>query len=391
MSVLRLIYGVFICLSFCGSASAYTRVNSVQKTLDSLLKSSGKDVYENPNKTIGVGLMVYNDNESSIKTRVRALMLISLAYTSKRDYQKALEQVIKANELSQQLNDPILNIEILFRTGILYQQLKIFDKSIKYLDDTEQRCLTYPVRDSVGFFLGNTYLVKGFIYKDNLNCDIALGFFEKGIAEYQSLKGTSHRANLSIAYYNKGNCYRLLAQFEDAKNSFHKSIAFAELEKANSLIAFAKKGLAEVYTLEGKYTEAIDLLNEGLLQSKNVGDKVLYQGIYKGLYENYLALNEWEAYQKNYNLYLKTQLEIKKSERHSVSDSIDENSKNQLKKRQEVQNQYDHNIKWIILIALLIIIAVVFIEIKNRKSIKSLQKQVEISQNLKQTSKSFKK
>lgn len=357
-----------------------------QKDLDSIIKESVNDVYDNPNKSIKTGLDIYKDTNNSLKIRTKALMLVSLGYTSKRDYQKALEHIVKANELSSQLNDPLLNVEILFRIGILNQQLKIFDKSIRYLDESERLSLNYPEQDSVRFFLGNINLVKGFIYKDNLNCDIALEFFDKGISEYQKLSGTRSRTNLSIAYYNKGNCYRLLSQYKNAKASFYKSIELARMEGANSLISFAQKGLAEVYTLEGKYDQAITLLQKALDQSSNVGDIVLNLGIYKGLFENYLAINEWERYQENHNLYLTTQLDIKKSERNSISDSIEENYKEFSEKEIQLEDNFKTKINVIILIAILIILAIILIEIKNRKSLKTLQNQIEKIQNLKSKS-----
>ncbi|WP_417197635.1 tetratricopeptide repeat protein [Bizionia sp.] len=379
-------YYVLVCVLFFSVHSVFAG-DFQKKQVDSLLKANTNTVYDNPNASIEIGLSVYNDDTNSIKTKAKALMLVSLAYTSKRDYQKALEYTIKAEELSGQIKDPILNIEILFRTGILYQQLKIFDKSIKFLDQAEELCLAYPEKDSIGIFLGNTYIVKGFIYKDNLNCDIALGFFAKGISEYEMLKGTRQRTNMSIAYYNKGNCYSMLSQYDKAKESFHKSIELAKIENANSLISFAQKGLAEVYTLEGNYAEAIELLHIALIQSKNVGDIILNLGIYKGLFENYLALNQWDEYQKYYNLYLKTQLEIKESERSSISDSIDENYKTYSEKHTETKNHYYNNIKLIFIAGFIVILSIIFIEIKNQKQIKSLKNDIETIQNLKNTSK----
>ena len=157
----------------------------------------------------------------------------------------------------------------------------------------------------------------------------------------------------------------------------------AKLDKANSLISFAQKGLAEVYTLEGNYQDAINLLQKALETSKNVGDLVLNLGIYKGLFENYLALNQWDEYQKYYDLYLKTQLAVKISERNSVSDSIDENSKLQNEKITVIQNQFQNRLKWIIVTVFIIGMIVVLLEIKSRKRIKILQKTVEKTQNLK--------
>lgn len=370
---------MFVCFAVLQSVVCFaeTILQEKEKT-DSLLRLGTRIAYENPNETIQLGLLVFENENNTPKSRLRGLMLVSLGYTSKRDYQKALKYVIKANEFTTtQLNDPILNIELLTRTGILYQQLKIFDKSIEFLDKSEQACLAYPYKDSVSLLLGNTYLVKGFIYKDNLNCDIALGYFEKGIKEYERQSGSAQHNNLSIAHYNKGNCYALLSNYGLAKNSFNRSIELAKTEGANSLVSFAQKGMAEVYTLEGRYQDALELLQQALEQSKNVGDLILNQGIYKGLFENYLALNNWEEYQKYYNQYLSMQVKIQQSERNSVSDSINEDKKNQEEKARHLEIQFRFNQYIIIFGAVLVVFCIVFIEIKNRKSIKKLKNEIE--------------
>ncbi|WP_452227187.1 tetratricopeptide repeat protein [Lacinutrix cladophorae] len=383
MIKLKPIYSfVFVMFFLQTSTLTYAKEKNTQQ-IDSLLKASKNRVYETPDKSIELGLSVFNNLNYSDKTRTRALMLVSLAYTSKRDYQKALEYIEKAEELSSDIKDQRLQIEILFMTGILYQQLKIFDKSIEFLEKTEKQSLIYPERDSVSKYLANSYIVKGFIYKDNLNCDIALEFFNKGIREYENLKDANHRANLSIVYYNKGNCYTLLSEYGNAKNSFNRSIAFAKLENASSLISFAQKGLAEVYTLEGEYQEAITLLQTALNQSRKVGDLVLNLGIYKGLFENYLALNKWEEYQKYYDLYLKVQLEIKISERNSISDSINKNSNTQNEELDTILKQFKNRFNWIVLLSLLVIIGIIFFHKKDQKTISSLKSKVESIQNMK--------
>lgn len=356
------------------SANALDYMQS--KQADSLIQASIIKVYDNPSESIGLGLKIFEDTNNSIKTRTKALMLVSLAYTSKRDYQKALEYIVKAEEFSKNLNDKVLQIEILFRTGILYQQLKIFDKSIEFLEKTEQMALIYPDREQVGKYLANSYTVKGFIYKDNLNCDIALEFFDKGIKEYKKLKNVEVNTNLSIAYYNSGNCHSLLADYDEAINSFNKSITHAEMEEANSLIAFANKGLAGVYTNQGKYEDAIVLLEEAIEKSKNVGDLILNSGIYGGLFENYLAINNWEKYEEYYDLYSKTQLEIKISERKSVDDSISKIEDIQSEKIAGLKAKFNNQLIWLGAIFLAIILVTSFVMKNNKKEILVLKKQI---------------
>ena len=355
-------------------------IRQTGKQIDSLLKASISTIYENPDKSIELGLAIFSNEEYSLQNRTRALMLVSLGYTSKRDYQKALEYILKADDLSRNINDQVLQIDILFRTGILYQQLKVFDKSIEYLEKTERLALLYPVRDSVGKMLANSYAVKGYIYKDNLNCDIALEFFDKGISVYEKLTIPNY-SNLSIIYYNKGNCYVLLSDYENARKSFNQSIYYAKLENASSLIAFAQKGMAHVYLLEGNYEESIELFEAALKQASKVGDLVLNLGIYGGLFESHLALNNWDQYQKYYNLYLETQLEIKTSERNSISDYLDESDKILTEELRNIKNNFQVKVKWILTLVIFIIISIFLIHKKNKRDIISLKKKIQVIQN----------
>ncbi|WP_082333684.1 tetratricopeptide repeat protein [Mangrovimonas sp. TPBH4] len=381
MGIKKWIFG-FCMLVLFGMLQGYTQNSLSDKDLEDLIALKTNQVYEDPESCIQFGLEVYEDKSNDMDIRVKALALVSLAYSSKRDYQKALEYISLANELMEQVDNSLLAIEILSKTGILYQQMNIYDKSIEFLDKTEKACLAYPNRDSVRTFLAKTYIVKGFIYRENLSCDIALNFFEKGIKEYEA-KGLFYETNLSIAYYNKGNCYATLSQYEEAKESYNKSIELAKVKGANSLVSFAQKGLAEVYAQEERYQEAVDLLQNALSQSKDVGDLVLNQGIYQGLFENYLALDNWEQYQVYYTHFLATKDEIQLSERNSISDAIQENDRLKDVQIDNIQSRFSFNIKVILVAGIMLLGGIVFMEIKDKNRIKALKRQVENLQKTK--------
>jgi len=311
---------IIACLPFDGTLYAQN-----SKRLDSIIKASTSQMYTNPDKVIASGKMIVNEAGNDVDTKIRGYKLIADGYSSKRDYQKSVEYVIKANELLPQSKDELLKISIVSKAAIQYHQLKIYDKANQYLDQVERMCLDYPVRDSVRVILGKNFIVRGFIYKEKLNCDIAISFFDKGINEILKTKNTTLNANsISIAKYNKGNCYLLMSDNASAIRNFQESIAYAKLINANSLQAFAQKGLAQVYTLEGKYNEAIAILQEAHKISSDVNDLVLDQEIYKGLSENYLAINQWDNYKKYRLENLKAREKVKESERKSISASLKE-------------------------------------------------------------------
>ena len=300
-----------------------------QKKIEQLIKRSNVEMYENPDKVIATGLKIIQLSKNNIDVKIKAYKLVSDGYSSKRDYQKSLKYLIKAIQLLPKSEDKLLKISIDTKAGIQYHQLNIYESAITYLDRAEKMCLEYPVQDSVSSFLGVNYIVRGFIYKEKLNCDIAISFFDKGIKELSSNNKThENAAKISIAKYNKGNCFILSEQNVLAEQSFMEALQFAKKVNAKSIEAFALKGIAQIYTLNGAYLAAITELNLAYSIADSVNDLVLNQEIYKGLSENYLALNNPAKYQEYQQKLTQTQAKLKENERASIENLLLENYNN---------------------------------------------------------------
>lgn len=348
---------------------------------DSLIRFASLEIYKNPNNAIRIANQIIEKSANNIDTKIKAYKLISDAYSSKRDYEKSLSFVIKANDLIRFSKDELLKISVSNKTAIQYHQLKIYDKSIQYLDQAEQLILNYPIKDSIHTQLGKNYLVRGFIYKEKLNCDIANYYFDKGIAEILKANDKANNSALSIAKYNKGNCYILMLNNQLANVNFKEAIEHAKIVNAKSLQAFALKGLAKVYTLEGNYDEAIKTLNEALTISADVDDLILNQEIYNGLSENYLAVNNWDQYKVFHSKYIATQNLNKQSERKSISVSLREKDKELNSKLTKQKNKFFLFI--FILIAMSAALFILYLLLVRRKKteISQLNLQIEQLQN----------
>jgi tetratricopeptide (TPR) repeat protein len=349
--------------------------------LDSIVKSASNQMYINPDIVIKSGLIVLKEAGKNIDYKILGYKLISDGYSAKRDYEKSLEYIMKASQLLSFSNDKLLKIITLNKIGIQYHQLKIYDKAIEYLDQSEHLMMEYPVPDSIRTYLGRNYIVRGFIYKEKFNCEIALDFFDRGIVELQKTRTKIVNSAISIAKYNKGNCYILMLNNKLAKQNFEEANQYAKDINALSLQAFALKGLAQVYTLEGNYQLAISTLNNAFLLSSSVDDLILNQEIYKGLSENYLALNNWEEFKKYQNKFISTQKLIKDRERKSVSESLnlkDESLKLELKN--EISKYYYKFIAAAFVIIFLVIAFVLFIKNKVKK-IRQLRSEIQSLQN----------
>lgn len=344
---------------------------------DELLKLFSVELYKNPDKAIKIATELLKKSNDNVDEKIKAYKLISDGYSAKRDYEKALEYLMKSNDLLYLSQNKLLKISISNKTGILYHQLKIYDKAIQSLDIAEQFILEYPKKDSIYSHLGKNYIVRGFIYKEKLNPDIAIEFFDKGVDELKKVKSTSENPGISIAKYNKGNCYILLFEYDKAINNFQESLYYAETVKAESLKAFALKGLAKVFYIQENYNEAIKLLNQSKLVSANINDLILNKEIYEGLSENYLELNQWDLFEENKRLLSTTQDLINESERNSIESTL-VNKKVEMKT--DFSNEVDQLYVIIILLFILIIISIVVFLFVRQKTLKELDElKMEIS------------
>lgn len=353
------------------------------KQKDRIIKSASNEIYINPDKVIQIGEQLVKESAQDVDYRIKGYKLISDAYSSKRDYEKSLSFVIKANSLLHLSHDKLLKITILNKTGIQYHQLKIYDKAIQYLDQAEQLIAEYPIKDSIHSELGKNYIVRGFIYKEKLSCSIAVAFFDRGISELLKSKTGLDNTKISIAKYNKGNCYLLMSKNALAFQNFQQAIESAKKVNAKSLQAFALKGLAKVYTLEGKYNEAIQSLKEALQISAEVDDLILNQEIYNGLSGNYLAINEWEEYKIYLSKYNATQKLLKEHERISVSESLDVKANESKVKSEHLTTKFYYLILGLFLLLILIVIFFTIIIKRKKKELELIKNQISLLQNKK--------
>ena len=358
-------YLTVLLLSLAG-ATAFAQTE--QKT-DSILKAAKLDIYEKPDSVIKIADSVFNSKSSSAKIKAQAQMLISNAYSAKRDYRKALKILLGANKLAKNSGDISTQAKILNGIGVVYQQLKMYDKAMESLDECDRLIDNNEFEDAT-FLRATNHAVRGFIYKEQLSCDLAISFFDKAINEYKKLNSLREQPNLSITSYNKGYCCLVIPDYDKAIQSFNEAVAYAENANAVSLKAFAKKGLAEVYTRQGNYKGAIQMLEEAYDLSKDAGDLILLRTIYEGLANNYLALNDKDKYLFYHKLFLRNQAVIKKSERSAVSDSIDELTHKNAEKLDALIRRY-YSLTAILI--LLIIFAVIVIFRYQKRAVKSLE------------------
>lgn len=343
------------------------------KTKKELLNIFSTELYKNPDKAIIIATILLEKSNDNVDEKIKAYKLISDAYSAKRDYEKAIGYLTKANELLHLTSNNLLKITISNKTGILYHQLKIFDKATQALDQAEQLILEYPIKDSIYSPLGKNYIVRGFIYKQKLNPDIAIEFFDKGINELKKVNLNDANPGISIAKYNKGNCYILLFEYDKARLNFKESFDCAAAINAESLKAFALKGLAKVEAIDGNHQKSIELLNEANQISATIDDLILNKELFVGLSAEYLALNQWDNFKATNKKVVATQTLINERERKSIESSL-------VNKESEIQTAFSASkpslfglIIFIISLALIGLFVFFYFKRKNTKQINELK------------------
>lgn len=304
-------------------------VITAQKELDSILSASTALLFDKPDQAITLAKDIL-EQSTDPTTKVKALSFISSAYLSKRQNSKSLEFTLRSLDFLNQIDNPRTHIEVLNAIGMQHQQLRMYDKAQEYLDRALVLTNRLEPSEKPSSLMAYNYTIRGFIYREQMNCEVAQNYFDRALFHFNNLEeSTSNTANISTVYYNKGNCFLQTSQIDLARSSFENSITYAEKAHAPSLLAFAKKGLSEVYTAEGNYLLSVQHLYEADSIASDVGDLILLRGIYNNLANNFLALRNKEQYEFYNNRFQKTQQKLLSQERMLIDESL-QNSRSKI-------------------------------------------------------------
>ncbi|UOU96799.1 hypothetical protein MUU74_09860 [Chryseobacterium daecheongense] len=368
--VLTIIIGIF---SICQPSLYGQKISD-----DSLLKKARLEIYDNPDHTINIVKKLL-EKENDINKTLSLYTLLSTAHIAKRDFDTSLQYILKAKELSQKTNDLKVQTSILISIAIQYQQMQLFSKSLETLNEADEYLKKLP-EDSHERHTetARSYAIRGMIYKSQWNSEIALKKFQTSIQNFEKVeKKQSTYANMSVVYYNIGYCYLNLFQREKAEEAFNQSADYARKAKAKSLEAFALKGMAEVYKQKRENQKALDLLiNAGNL-SKNTGDIILNEGIYKEMADNYLAMGNSDQYQHYNKKHFEMRFKREQNELNSINHIINNHNKETLKKSQEIKSKYRTLTIACMGAGSIIIALLLYLILKIRKQNRKYQKEIQ--------------
>lgn len=310
-------------------------------SLSALIKKANQEIYNNPDNAIKIGKKLLK-NEKDTKKLIRIYLLLSTAGVAKRDFDESLQYIYKARDLAKKTNDPKIQTSVLMTVAVQFQQMDLLSKSIETLDEVDKYLAELPENLSLKHFeTAKSFALRGMIYKSQANPEIALQEFLIAIKNFEKVpdqKTTFY--NQSIVYYNIGACYLMINELKQAEKAFQKSISIARLIKANSLEAFALKGMSEIPKQKHQNQVALNLLLQAEALSKNIGDITLNEGIYIEMADNYLAMGKQSLYQNYSRKYFEAKFEREQNELSSINHALDIHNVESQKKSKDMITQY---------------------------------------------------
>ncbi|WP_299180404.1 hypothetical protein [uncultured Chryseobacterium sp.] len=344
---------------------------------DSLLKKAKAEIYNNPDYAIKIVKNLLKD-EKDIDKSIEMYKLLSTANIAKRDYDISLHYALKAKELAQKTNDVKTQISVLTAIAIQYQQMQLFSKSLETLNEVDEFLKKMPADDPQKYIeTARTYAVRGMIYKSQTNAEIALDKFLFSIKNFEKANKKSTYPNMSVVYYNIGYCYLSLNQSDKAQQTFEKSAFYAREAHAKSLEAFALKGVSEIYKKDRKHQEALKLLINAENLSKNIGDIILSEGIYKEMSENYLAMGQPGQYHIYNTKFHEMRFKREQNELNSINQAINAHNKETLNKTKKLKSKYNYLTVVLSVIGSIIIALLLYFILKIKKQNQKYQKEIQ--------------
>lgn len=270
-------------------------------------------VYFNPKKAIEIADRIIK-NSSDKNDQITARLIKTNAYSSLDDSYNSLKYAYETYDYVKKEKDIFNEARILGRLGELFQGYGFNTQSREYLDESVKLISsnTFPA-EKKAMYLGNIYGIKGNGYKDDLDCDFAIKYYNKAIKAYKSSESNqSILNNLALVYIEKSNCLIDKHQLDSAKIYLNEATEVIHKNKLEEYDQSAKISLARIYQYEKNYANSNKLLKEVLKDIKSSQPLQVSNQIYKLLAQNSFELRDFEGYKKYSKLIRTTSIPIDK-------------------------------------------------------------------------------
>ena len=271
-------------------------------------------VYFDPQKAIEMAdQIIKNSNDKN--DQITARLIKTNAYTSLDDSYNSLKYAFETYDYVKKEKDIFNEARILGRLGELFQGYGFNTQSREYLDESVNLISSnaFPSEKKAMYF-GNIYGIKGNGYKDDLDCDFAIKYYDKAIKAYKNSESNqSILNNLALVYIEKSNCLIDQHQVDSAKIYLNEAMEVVQKNNLEEYDQSAKISLAKIYQYEKDYHKSNSLLINVLNDIQSSRPLQVSSEIYKLLAQNSFELKDFEAYKKYVDLGNKANFTLEKT------------------------------------------------------------------------------
>ena len=285
-----------VCFVFYFLLAPLSRIEAQsQKDMDSLAVESERLLYINPEKSLLIDSYILKES-ALVSTKIKALLLQSRALLLKREYNSALSKLQQAHNFQIDDKDPENNTILLFYTGLLYQDLQLYQQAEELIGGIENS-IKNSKKKNLNILL---LLYRAQNNKDNKEEQLNFLYDAK-----QALKADSKIEN---PFLEKKNEYALAQYFFNHKQldsaTFHlkKLSNFATSPSQNDIYYFlAVNRLGEIALLQNNTEQAKELLEMNIDETK-FGQRIFIDNyrLLSQIYYDGNNLEKFASYQKRY-------------------------------------------------------------------------------------------
>ena len=216
-------------------------------------------MYSSPEKSIEIAQKILKDTRND-ETKISALIIIINSEMLLGRSKAVIEHCNLAINLAREKHFPYKEVKLLSMLGSQYQTLMLTEKAKYHLDKAENMMDSIKLPDSLYYVKGNLYNVKGIMFRDDLNCEFALKYFDKALSVYKQKVGQISVTNQALINIQKGSCLLSEGELDKAKTCF-EAVLKADFSLGNNRY-YAQICLAEILIKQNQSAEASKILSK---------------------------------------------------------------------------------------------------------------------------------
>ena len=301
-------------------------------------------MYSKPEKSIEIAEKILKDTRND-ETKISALIIIINSEMLLGRSKAVIEHCNLAINLAREKHFPYKEVKLLSMLGSQYQTLVLTEKAKFYLDKAENMIDSIKLPDSLYYVKGNLYNVKGIMFRDDLNCEFALKYFDKALSVYKQKVGQISVTNQALINIQKGSCLLSLGELDKAKTCF-EAVLKADFSLGNNKY-YAQICLSEILIKKNRSVEASKILSKipvKIIEDEDPELSSLYYLAMANLSRSEDAVVPFQMYMEKYT----NSIDVLNYKRSKMISQLIYDS--QTKKQEEVKNIQTYHIFTLVLL-----------------------------------------